>query len=190
MRRALVLVASFPLFALSVATALANAPPPELRRELEKEPTRLVAPVVIKYGLRGEDRSVKAKIQIPASLVHGGGGGFGAAPAAGGAQPTGNAPNAPAPKAAPAPEKQSNIPPLESIIAGIALSLAAVSVVLLVRGNRATKAAAVASLVGAALLGGWSAAQADIPVAPRKPESQIVIELVEEGETVTLILPR
>ena len=181
MRRVLIQVALIPLSVVAMGTALANAPAPPPRPEV----TRLVAPVVIKRGaLRGEDRDVLAKIQIPAALVHGGR--AGAAP--GGAPgPTGNTP---ASRSAPAPDKQSNAPALGTIIAGIALSLAAVSALFVVRGKRTTKTVAVASLAAAALLAGWSAAQADIPVEPRRPEPQIVIELVEDGETVTLLLPR
>ena len=76
----------------------------------------------------------------------------------------GAAPKEEAPKAGAAPEKQSSLPALGTTIAGLALSLAAVSVVLLVRGSQRTKTAAVVALVGAGLLGGWSIAQADIAV--------------------------
>ena len=191
MRCCLLLAALCPLVLLTSVMAFANAPAPPDAPPRE-EPTRLVAPVVIKRGaLRGEDRNVQAKIQIPASLVHG----LGAEAAEPVRPPAGSAPARAvpmkaAPGAAPAPEDRSSVPPMGTIIAGIALSLAAVSIVFMMRGNRATKAAAVASLAGCALVTGWSAAVADIPPPPRRPESQIVIELVEDGETVTLLLPR
>jgi hypothetical protein len=176
----MLLASTLPILWAQAAPVFANAPAPPPRRE---EATRLVAPLVIKRGaLRGEERTVQAKIQIPAALVHGAA--AGAPGAAGAAPPTGNVPRAPA------PEKQSGGPALGTIMAGIALSLAAVSAVFLVRGKRVTRAAAAVSLVGAALLCAWSAAQADIRVEPPPPETQIVIELVPDGESVTLLLPR
>ena len=55
--------------------------------------------------------------------------------------------------------------------------------------QRTTRAAGLATLVGAIVLGGWSAANADLaPVRPAGP--QIVIELVDDADTVTLQLAR
>ena len=141
------------------------------------QPERIVAPVVVKRGALREERNVQAKIQIPRHLV--GAGDFGAA------APTG--------AAAPAPGDQGGGPAIITIIAGLAMSLAAVSFVFVLRGNRKAKAVALVATTGAVLLGAWSMARADIPV-PDQPRPatgpQIVIEFLDEGESVTLLLPR
>jgi hypothetical protein len=83
-----------------------------------------------------------------------------------------------------------------TVIAGLALSLAAVSAVFVFRGNRGTKTAALALLAGALVLGGWSIAQADLavpPAGPRRPVEEpkiVVIELAEDGDSVTLLLAK
>ena len=155
--------------------APANVAPPRKPAE-----TRVVVPVTIKRGeIRGEGRGVQAKITIPKKLVHAGG-----APGA-----------APAPRAAPVPNarEQAGIP-YGTVIAGLAMSLAAVSLVFVFRGNRGTKTTALAVLAGALVLGAFSAANADlIPGRPNGPvpaPSEIVIELVDDGEAVTLQLVR
>jgi hypothetical protein len=158
-----------------IARANAPAPPP-------KPETRVVAPLTIKRGeIRGEGRAVQAKITIPKKLVHAG------PPAAGAAPPV------PAPAAAPRAREQAGIP-YGTIIAGLAMSAAAVSLVFVVRGSRTTKTTALAVLAGALILGAFSAAQADLipgrPNGPVPPPAEIVIELVEDGEAVTLQLAR
>jgi hypothetical protein len=163
--------------------ALPNAAPPPPKPE-----SRVVAPLTIKRGeIRGEGRAVQAKITIPKKLVHAGG-----APA-GGAAPAA-APRAPAPNA----REQAGIP-YGTVIAGLAMSMAAVSAVFVVRGNRGTKTTALAVLAGAIVLGAFSAANADlIPGRPRgpvppggpPPAEEIVIELVDDGDAVTLQLVR
>lgn len=161
------------LLVTSVAMADVRVEPPEEA----PQPERIVAPVVVKRGALREERNVQAKIQIPRHLV--GAGGFGAA------APTG--------AAAPAPEDQGGGPAIITIIAGLAMSLAAVSFVFVLRGNRKAKAVALAATASAMLLGAWSLARADIPVPerPQRPAGpQIVIELLDEGDSVTLLLPR
>jgi hypothetical protein len=153
------------------------APPP-------KKADRVVAPLTIQRGaIRGEGRAVQAKIIIPKSLVHAGRPGA-AAPAPGAAAP---------PPPAPAREEAA-ILPFGSVIAGLALSLAAVSLVFVVRGNRGTRTTALAILAGALMLGAFSAAQADlIPGRPNGPvpaPAEVVIELVDDGDSVTLQLVR
>ncbi|HEX5102579.1 MAG TPA: hypothetical protein VFV87_02130 [Pirellulaceae bacterium] len=139
--------------------------PPEKR-----EPVRITSKVSIKHGvIRGAGRDVAAKIIIPASLVHP-------------AEPV------------PPPNKQGALPGnLGTMIAGIALSLAAVSLVFVIRGRRTTRTAAATILGGAVLLGAFGAVYANAP-APNRPEppvaQQIVIELVEEGDSVTLLLAK
>lgn len=168
------------LGSLVASTCWANIgpPPPE-------EVAYVVSPVVVKQGAIKHDglrdtRGIKAKIVIPRGLLPGGGG-FGAAP----------------------PEeirdKQSSNLPMGTIIAGIAMSLAVVSSVFLVRKGRGTRLAASTALVAAVVLGAWGALQADIPAPGRgprprpeepRPGTTILIEIVEEGETVTLTLAK
>jgi hypothetical protein len=148
---------------------------------------RVTALVVIKTEvLKGEDRTVKAKIIIPKKFVQAGREGAdrpAAAPAAGGA-------------AAPRANEQGSLP-MGTIIAGLALSLAAVSAVFVFRGNRSTKTVALAVLAGAVVLGVIGVAQADLAppgggVFPGRPAppTEIVIELADDGDTVTLLLAK
>jgi hypothetical protein len=132
---------------------------------------RITAPIVIKHGaIKGEGPGIQAKLIIPKGLVHG------AAPPRAGSAP------------APAVERQSSLQSLRTVIAGIAMSLAAVSVVFIVRGNRNGRTVALAMLVGAMVLGAYGVASADIPDRPERP--QIVIELVDGGDSVTLLLAK
>jgi hypothetical protein len=153
-------------------------PPPVAEREAPQE-HRVQAPVTIKSEvLKGEEKSVKAKIVIPRALVHAAGV-QGAAPPAAGARPG---------------SREQGSLPMGTVIAGLALSLAAVSAVFVFRGNRSTKTAALALLAGAVVLGALGVAQADL--APpgersnRPPAQNIVIELSDDVETVTLILAK
>jgi hypothetical protein len=61
------------------------------------------------------------------------------------------------------------------------------------RGNRTTKTAALAVLAGAVVLGAFGVANADLIVPgrerPREP-ALIVIELTEDGDSVTLLLAK
>ena len=74
----------------------------------------------------------------------------------------------------------------------LAMSLAAASLVFVVRSGRTGKTAAVAVLVGAVVLGIFGAAQADL--IPGRldgpPRQDIVIELADEGDTVILQVVR
>ena len=153
------LLCALAFLSLSSAAAQADVRPPPAESEF------IHAPLVIKRGaLRGAERNVQAKIVIPKHLVQSGG--FG-----------GNG-----------PEEMGALPSNHGTwIAGIALSLAAVSVVFVIRGNRATKTIAAGVLAGAIALGSYSAVLADIPT-PRSAGPEIVIELVEDGESVTLFL--
>ncbi|MDX1947571.1 MAG: hypothetical protein SFU86_19385 [Pirellulaceae bacterium] len=163
-----------------------------------RENARVTAGVEIRYGaIRGERTNVKAKIVIPAYLVAGDGRGVPKVESKEGGAPKEGAPRkeeAPKEGASPpraAPEgRQSSLPPLGTTVAGIALSLAAVSVVFLVRGNKTAKTTAVIALVSAGLLGGWSLAQADLVVPGQRGEPVIVIELSDDAETVSLLIAR
>ena len=120
----------------------------DIRVPPKKEPVRIQSKVAIKHGaIKGVDRNVVAKLIVPASLVHA------AEPKAG---------------AAPRAEEQGALPGnMGTLIAGIALSLAAVSLVFVVRGKRTTRTIAATILGGAVLLGAY-AAQADVPPDPRR----------------------
>ena len=88
-----------------------------------------------------------------------------------------------------------------TIIAGVALSLAAVSCVFLLRRSKSGRTVAIGVIVIAGGIGIWSAAQADLipgrPNGPRRPpapaaapESDILLEVVDEGDSITLVLPK
>lgn len=85
--------------------------------------------------------------------------------------------------------------PLQSVVAGMALSLAIVSGVVVIRrmGRRSTMAAATAVSLVAGVVGLWaaSAAVADLAVPGRRPAGQkIVIEVTDRGDAVVLTLGR
>jgi hypothetical protein len=173
------------VFMASAARADIRVEPPP------REPVRISSKVTIKHGaIKGVDRSVVAKLIVPASLVHPA---EPVPPPRPGAAPTRNAPNAPA------REGQGAAPVnYRTWIAGIALSLAAVSLVFVLRGRSTTRTVAATVMGGAVLLGAYSAVQANAPAPPIRPEKpaavrpatapQIVIELVDEGDSVTLLL--
>ena len=126
-----------------------NAPAPaDIPAPARKQENRIVAPVVIRHGpIRGEGRSIQAKIIVPRSLLSGG--------------------DADArPIIPPLPgrdeEARSNTPPYGTVVAGLAMSLAAVSLVFVVRSNRIAKTAALTVLSGALLVAGYGIARADL----------------------------
>jgi allophanate hydrolase len=103
-----------------------------------------------------------------------------------------------------ASEKQSNFSTPRSIIAGLALSLAAVSLIFVVRGKRTAQKTAGAVVALVLLLGGVGMLAADIRVPgqpyrgpakrpdgdrPKLPDHVKVI-VVEEGDVITLVLPK
>jgi len=177
----------------------APAPPPasaDIPAPIKKQESRIVAPVVIRHGaIRGEGRSIQAKIIVPRSLLAGG--------------DADARPKLPANGAIIPPlpsrneEARSDTPPYGTVVAGLAMSLAAVSLVFVVRGNRVAKTAALAVLGGALVVAGFGIARADLAPAPRNNRpvpapapapapradiSEIVIELTDNGNTVTLQL--
>lgn len=166
------------ILAVVMAGSFVTAAQADIRVPPKKEPVRITSQVTIKHGaIKGVDRNVVAKIVIPAGLVHA------EAPRAG-AAPTRNAPRS---------EEQGALRGSTGTwVAGIALSLAAVSLVFVVRGRRMTRTIAATILGGSALLGTYGAVYANAPAPPPRPErapaAQIVIELVEDGDTVTLLL--
>ena len=184
MNRTALIAAALVMVGNSFVWADVPAPPP-------KREERVVAPVsIVRGAIRGEGRSVQAKIRIPKHLVHGGG--FGA-PAAEPVPPPGRVPPRGIEPPAPRAEDRSSLPPFGTIVAGLAMSLAAVSVVFVARGNRTGKTVAMAIFAGAVVLGVYGAATADLIVpgrGPRPAPPEIVIELVDEGDEVTLFLSR
>jgi len=156
--------------AVVLSVSLAAAARADIRVSPEKkEPVRITSKVTVKHGvIKGVDRNVVAKLVVPVSLVR---------PA-----------EAPRAGAAPKAQEQGALPRnMGTWIAGIALSLAAVSLVFIVRGKRTTRTVAAAVLGGAVVLGAY-AAQANVGPSPRQLGPQIVIELAEEGDSVTLLL--
>jgi LPXTG-motif cell wall-anchored protein len=195
------LAVSLLLPALSLADIPIPGQPFRPRGPIERpEPapeTAAVKPAVVKREvLKHADikdaRTIKAKLVIPRSLL----------PVAK------DAPAAKPVKAAPEAPKTGSIGPTGTIVAGIALSLAAVSCVFLFRKNKAGGAAVVGVLVVAGTVGVWSAANANAPAprpqpveatnAPAFPrsgnknanDSVILLEVVEEGDSITLVLPK
>ena len=152
---------------------------PQPPKEAVSKP--LQAPVVIKRGaLADKDRAIQARIIIPRSLLP--------ATAEKAVKPTLNPALNPPPV-----RQQSGGPPLGTIIAGLALSLAAVSVVFVVRGNRSAKTIAAAVLIGAIGLSAWATSWANapppLPVRPRPGEQpKIVVEFVDDADEVVLEL--
>ena len=168
---------------LSVAlcfASVASANAPDIEREAAPEPVPQVAkvPVNIKYEvLRGDAAGAKAKIVIPRNLL---------------------------PGAAPAAEEQGALRPIGgTVIAGISLSLAAVSLLWLRRGKLAHRKLFLVLVSGALALGGISALFADIapPGGGKRPprrlpedrpapaKTMILLEIVADGDAITLTLP-
>lgn len=183
--------ATIGIFALGVlftASALANAPPrpqapapPPLGTKPagEVRSEKLKIPVQMKHAdLAGEGEGVLAKIVLPARLR-----------------------DLPPPAGAPAKVGAAEGASPRSLIAAVALSLAAVSVVFVLRGKKlsTTSKAAVLGFVG--LLGLFGAAQADIAIPGQKrgprpmpppaleAKSTIVVEFSADVEEAVLILP-
>ena len=182
------LLAAAAMFGLLLpAVSLADIPVPgqpfRPRGPIEREPaadSSIPQPVVVKReALKHADikdaRNIKAKIIIPRSML-------------------------PVEQKASIDQQANTGSSTSTIIAGIALSCAAVSCVFLLRKNKAGRNVAIGVLVIAGGIGIWSAAQADLipgrrprrpePVPAAPAESVILLEMVEEGESITLVLPK
>jgi hypothetical protein len=171
---------------------------------------RVVMPVVIRRGaIRGENGNVQAKVIIPRYLLDGALETYRSAkikptakdaaeaPAseAAPAPPAAAPPAIEAPPAAPAPVAPPKagaraIPPWGTIIAGVAMSLAAVSAVFVVRDNRGAKTAALVLIAGGVVLGAYAVGRADVPPGRRQNSPEIVVQLVDDANEVTLLLTR
>lgn len=195
------------LFALAFSSLVyADVVPPGRRTS-----GRVSVPVIIRRGaIRGEANNVQAKIVIPRYLLDGALDSYRDAkvkpsakdevppldkeapanpvePRSGGAAPAGATP-APAPSAPPKSEARAT-PPWGTVVAGLAMSLAAVSVVFVVRGNRAAKTTALVLLGSGVVLGAYAIGRADIPAPGRRQNNpEIVIQLVDDANEVTLLL--
>lgn len=170
---------------LSASLAYGNAPPPPPR--VERAVVRTQAPVEIAYE---PVKGASAIIRIPRNLLP--------KMTAEEAAPR-SAPRA-APQSAPQPEKQSSKPYGGTLIAGLALSLAAVSIVVLLKRGATTRTLAAVMFAGglAVVAAGTVLADIRVPGQPyngpaRRPEldllvpaERIIIEIVEEGKVVTL----
>ena len=140
------------------------------------EPVKSVIPVQVKHAdLKGEGEGVQAKIVLPARLRE----------AAAGAKVGVN---------------EEAAPTQRSIVAALALSLAAVSVVFVLRGKKLNTTTKASLLAVGGMLAIFGAAQADIaipgqkrgprPLPPREAaKSTIVIEFSSEVEDAILTLP-
>lgn len=139
------------------------------------EDAAIPQPVVVKrealkHAEIKDARLIKAKIIIPSSML-------------------------PGEKPVSVDQQTSTGSSTSTIIAGIALSLAAVSCVFLLRKNKVGRVIGCGVLVVSGSIGIWSAARADLgPRSPRRPapvpESVILLEIVEEGDSITLVLPK
>lgn len=182
---------------VAVSPALGDIPRPPPKPSIAPKPaTGKVEPKVVStitsavnvehVDLSKHGNTLKAKIIIPKKLLAGNEALKDVAPA----------------KAA--PESGASFDTSRSLIAGIALSLAAVSAIFVRRGSKATKVAVGVVMVSAALLvGGTLWADIRIPGQPyrgpaRRPAEEpvkpeavnvVTIEIVEEGDVVTLQLP-
>ncbi len=173
-------LANAPPLPRSAAPPVSAAPPfPGQKPAGEVRSEKFTLPVQIKHAdLTGEGKGVEAKIVLPARLK-----------------------TIPPPAGAPGKVGATESSPSRSLIAAGALSLAAVSVVLVLRGKKLSTASKAAVLGVAGLLGLFGAAQADIaipgqkrnprPMPPPAAEAKatIVIEFSADVEEATLILP-
>ncbi|WP_254510445.1 hypothetical protein [Anatilimnocola floriformis] len=134
-------------------------------------------PVQIKHAdLKGEGDGVQAKIVLPASLRDAAAGKVGL--------------------------KEDAAPTQRSIVAAIALSLAAVSMVFVLRGKKLNTTSKAAILAVGGILAIFGAAQADIaipgqkrgprPIPPREPlaKSMIIVEFSSDVEEAILTLQK
>jgi hypothetical protein len=189
---ALLVLGCHPYVTLANTPAPQREPQPTNSSPVAAKPDQVTAPVVIKTeDLVGEGPAVRAKIVIPRKLLRAG--------ISGGVAPTGAAPTAaPAseqPQGAISPDTDAELAgwPIGSVVAGLALSMAAVSAVFVFRGKRNAKTAALTVLASAVVVGAIGVAQADLLVPGRerpRDRPQIVIELTDDGESVTLILAK
>jgi hypothetical protein len=139
-------------------------------------------PVIVTSEVFPQDKHIIAKVVIPLSML-----------------PANDAKKLSA-------KQQISSPAIGTILAGLALSLAAISVAFLVRGQRRARAGAATVLVIAATLGAWSVAWANTPPphlrealqgpraylvsVPAEGETpQIAIEFSANADEVTLVFP-
>ena len=164
-------------------TGLANVPPPPpspgapplpgAKPAAEVRSEKLLFPVQVRRAdLSGEGDGVQAKIVLPARLR-----------------------DLPPPAGAPGKVGALEHAP-RSLIAAVALSLAAVSVVLVIRGKNLTTTAKAAILSVAAVPAVFGAAQANAPAPPRLAKeielkkAKIVIEFSADVTEAVLTLPK
>jgi hypothetical protein len=153
------------MFATTLALADKAPAPPRLA---DKASQKTTAPVkVVRADLAKEGKGVAAKVQIPQKVLAG-----------------------MALKGARAEEKQSSLPWWSTVVAGLAMSVGAVGLLVAARGNHAARVAAIAALMLATLAGGYALADLRIPDDIRKPAAEsVVIEIVEDGDAVVITLP-
>lgn len=152
---------------LSASLAMADVIPPPRRVEKDGKVAVWATVRIDSAALKGDDAAAKAKIVIPQDVLD---------------QLTGKD------KAG----KVGQTPAMGTIIAGIALSLAAVSLLWLWRGKPKQKALMLI-LAGGLSLGGIGALFADL-APPREfrpaPRPQVVIEVSDRADRVSITLPK
>ena len=173
------------LFMTSAERAHADLlPTPRKRPETPKVVHRMESNVVIKYVAKEElGENVQAKILIPLNKLPRQ---FGAMDQIDEVRDI----------AASAPRSEVPAPAHGTILAGVALSCGAISLIFLLRGTSWKKTSLSIVMCAAGVLGAWGFVQADVArpgKAPGKPapaaHDLIRIETLDRGDTVTLILP-
>jgi hypothetical protein len=131
------------------------------------EPAKSTIPVQVKYAdLKGEGENVQAKIVLPARLR-----------------------DAAAAKSGKVGMNEGVAPTQRSLIAAMALALAAVSVVFVLRGKQVSTASKAVVLGVVGLLGLYGAAFGDAAPMPAPKPTLIVIEFSADATEAILTLP-
>jgi hypothetical protein len=132
--------------------------------------TKATVPVKIEHAdLTKEGKGVAAKVAIPRKVL---------ARVAPGTPAAGQ-------------EKQSSLPSLGTLVAGIALSIGAIGLVLAARGSRSARGVAAAALLVAMFAGGYAFASKKEPERERPvtaPAESVVVEIVDGGDAVVITL--
>jgi hypothetical protein len=174
---------SMELLALVLGVSIATAGRADIGpSQVPDDPAGPQGPAVYSLTVKVDPQARQAKLQIPDTL---------AAPA----PAPGAAPSAPA---APSADDQSSFAPnrTRTMVAGLTMSLALASLVLVRRSSRSKQIVA-GMVVAAVSLGAIGMAWGDIPgPGPRprppirpNPDAQIQVEVVSGADGVTLIVP-
>ena len=172
LRNAFFLAAAI-LLVSRLAFANAPPPPPDLKDLPTPEPapaqkiTKFTSPVEIRHAdLSKEGDGIKAKISLPRKTFSM-------------VQPT---------------KKEAGLPWWTTIIAALALSSGAISLLFAARGSKTARNVAVAGVMVAVASGGYALGNLAIPpdgaVKPRQPAVENVVIEINDGEAVVITLPK